>query len=59
MDSVGAYNEKYVELDHRGFTLDYEEELFTIYDADEYIITKLGDFNEEMNKMCELVDVGV
>ncbi|MGJ9386176.1 hypothetical protein [Salipaludibacillus sp. CF4.18] len=48
-----------MELDHGGFTLDYEEGLFTIYDADEYIITKLGDFNEAMDKICELAGVGV
>jgi len=57
-DSVGAYNEKYVELDHGGYTLDFEDELFTICDADENIITELADFNEALDKMSELAGVG-
>ncbi|WP_210367775.1 hypothetical protein [Bacillus sp. REN3] len=59
IDSVGAYNEKYVVLDHGGYTLDFNEEQFTVYDADENIIAVPTEFNEAIDKMCELAGISV
>ncbi|MRI66620.1 hypothetical protein GH885_09695 [Gracilibacillus thailandensis] len=58
-ESVGAYNEKYVELDQGGYTLDFDDEKFIVYDANENIIDKIEDFNEALDKMCELAGIDV
>lgn len=59
MHSIGAHNEKYVSFGHDGYILDFHAELFTIYDADKNIIAKLDDFNDSLDKTCELAGVSV
>lgn len=56
-DSIGAYNDKYVELDHSGYTLNFVDEHFHIYDKDEALVTSTKDFDEAVLKMVDLASV--
>lgn len=56
-DSIGAYNDKYVELDHSGYTLNFVDEYFHIYNKNEVIVTTTKDFDEAVQKMVDCVSV--
>jgi len=51
--SIGAYNEKYVELTNTDFSLNFVDKQFYIYDQDA-IIAELANFDEAVEKMIEL-----
>lgn len=59
IDSVGAFNEKYVELSHEGYSLNFVNQKFYIYNHDDHIIAETKDFDEALEKMTELAGVKI
>lgn len=56
-DSIGAYNEKYVELVNSGYTLDFVDEHYNIYDKNEELVTSTQDFDQAVQKMVDCASV--
>lgn len=59
IDSVGALNEKYVELDDLGYSLNFVNKQFYIYDENNHIIAEPRDFDEALEKMSDLAGVSI
>ena len=49
--SIGAYNDKYVDLEENGYSLNYVDELFYIYDKENEVVDTTSDFEEAVQKM--------
>lgn len=59
IDSVGASNEKYVELVDKAFSLNFVNKQFYIYDQNDLVIAEPLDFDEALEKMSELAGVSI
>lgn len=55
--SIGAFNEKYVELVNSGYTLDFVDEHYNIYDKNEELVATTQDFDQAVQKMVDCVSV--
>lgn len=58
-DSVGAFNEKYVQLDDESFSLNYVNKQFYIYNESDEVIAEPQNFEEAVEKMTELSGVNI
>ncbi|MBM7577874.1 DUF262 domain-containing protein [Jeotgalibacillus terrae] len=55
--SIGASNEKWVELNESGYTLTFVDEYFHIYNKDEELFASTKDFDEAVQKMIDCASV--
>ncbi|PLT29820.1 DUF262 domain-containing protein [Peribacillus deserti] len=59
IDSVGAFNEKYVRINDMSYSLNFVDKQFVIYDRNDDVIAKPQGFDEALEKMSELAGVSV
>lgn len=55
--SVGAYNEKYVELDDSGYSLNFVDKQFYVYDKNDKVVATTKDFDETVKTIIDQASV--
>jgi hypothetical protein len=59
IDSIGAFNEKYIVLDDESFSLNYVSKQFYMYDKNDEIVNEPRNFDEAIEKITELTGKNV
>ncbi|MDM5192620.1 DUF262 domain-containing protein [Bacillus hominis] len=59
IDSIGALNDKYVQLGNGGYRLKFIEKQMYIYDENDHVIAEPQHFDEALEKMSELAGISI
>ncbi|MBJ8054821.1 DUF262 domain-containing protein [Bacillus cereus] len=59
IDSIGALNDKYVQLGNGGYSLNFIEKQMYIYDENDHVIAEPQHFDEALEKMSELAGISI